>query len=243
MNRTFALACVSVPLAAAAAPNEIKIFSDELAGYGERSIEYHVNKASKRGPASSAPAPLQLMPEYSYGMRKNWELSVQLPLAEERGRVRADGARVELQFVAPHDPDAGAYWGFNLEAAYRAPNEEPRFWNIELIPIAGWRSDRWHFIVNPGVSRRISGNDRSADFEPAAKATYRVGENSRIGAEYFVAAGPLRRWLPKQQRSQVLYAVWDGRIGSAEVNIGLGHGSTDASDRWVFKAIVEFSFD
>ena len=37
--------------------------------------------------------------------------------AEERGRVRSDGARVELQFVAPHEPEAGAYWGFNFEAA------------------------------------------------------------------------------------------------------------------------------
>ena len=34
-----------------------------------------------------------------------------------------------------------------------------------------------------------------------------------------------------------------GRIGNAEVNIGLGRGSTDASDRWVFKAIVEFRFE
>ena len=38
------------PLTGFAAPNEIKVFTDELANYGESTLETHANKASRAGP-------------------------------------------------------------------------------------------------------------------------------------------------------------------------------------------------
>jgi hypothetical protein len=97
---------------AAGAPNEIKVFTDELANYGEHTLETHVNKASRAGRlAENRATPFQVMPEYSYGIRHNWELSFQLPVAEERGHWRSGGYRAELQYVGPHDDGAGYYWG------------------------------------------------------------------------------------------------------------------------------------
>jgi hypothetical protein len=97
---------------ALAAPNEIKVFTDELAAYGEHTLETHVNKASRPGPnADNRATPFQLMPEYSYGIWRNWEFSLQLPAAAQQDRLRTNGYREELQYAAPHNEDQGLYWG------------------------------------------------------------------------------------------------------------------------------------
>jgi hypothetical protein len=182
------------------------------------------------------------MPEYSYGLWRNWEFSFQLPVAVEHGRVRSNGYRGELQYVAPHDEDRGLYWGVNVEVANLAANGEPRVWNVELVPIVGLRVDRWHFVGNPSISRILGGTGRKIDFEPAAKAAYRLDGKNYLGLEYFLEAGPVQRWLPGSQRSEVLYFVWDGKIRRSDVNVGIGRGLTMASDRWVLKTVLEFSF-
>jgi hypothetical protein len=80
------------------------------------------------------------------------------------------------------------------------------------------------------------------NFQPAAKVAYRAFENNHFGFEYYVDAGPLRHRLPANQQSRVLYFAWDGKIGKSEINVGIGRGFTDASDRWVLKTIYEIAF-
>jgi hypothetical protein len=226
-----------------AAPSEIKVFTDELAGYGEHTLETHANKASRSGPRADAlTTPLQLMPEYSYGIWRNWEFSLQLPFAAPQERIHAEGARVELQYVAPHDVSAGYYWGLNIELARSLRIGEAQFSNLEIIPIVGLRADRWHVVANPGINRPLTGADRTTRFEPSAKIAYRTFGKNYFGVEYYLEAGPLRHWLPNDQRDQTLYFAWDGKVGKSDINLGLGRGMTGASDRWVFKMIYEFSF-
>lgn len=232
-----------LPLLAVAAPNEIKVFTDELAAYGKRTLETHANKASRAGPnAENKATPFQVMPEYSYGIWRNWEFSLQLPVAVQQDQLRTNGYRGELQYVAPHDADQGCYWGANFEFANHSRNGEQRLWNAELIPIFGLRVDRWHLVANPGISRPLSGSARKINFEPAAKLAYRAFGKNYFGVEYYLEAGPIQRWLPSDQRSQVLYLAWDGKISKSDINIGLGRGFTGASDRWVLKTVFEFSF-
>ena len=216
----------------AAAPNEIKVFTDELARYREHTLELHVNKASGAGPkVEDRSTPLQIMPEYSYGIRRNWELSFQLPLAIDQGSSNLDGYRAELQYVAPHDEDEGFYWGFNVELARSERSGEESFWSAELIPILGYRAGRWHFVANPGVDKQISGSSRATNFQPAAKVAYQAFGWNSLGLEYYGG-----------NESRVLYLVWDGKIRKSEFNVGIGRGFTDASDRWVLKMIFEFAF-
>ena len=196
---------------AAAAPNEIKVFTDELASYGEHTLETHVNKASR--------TPLQVMPEYSYGIWHDWEFSLQLPAAFGQDASRLEGYRTELQYVAPHDKDAGFYWGVNFELARVERPGDASFWNIELIPILAYRMDRWHFVANPGID------------QPAGKVAYRAFEKNYFGVEYYV-----------DDQSRVLYFAWDGKVGKSDINVGIGRGLTDSSDRWVLKMIYEIAF-
>ena len=243
LTRYLLPACLLVPMTTWAAPNEIKVFSDELAAYGEHTLETHVNKASRAGRNNdNTAAPLQVMPEYSYGLWKNWEFSLQLPVAAQQQQIRSNGFRVELQYIAPHDESSGFYWGYNLEAARLMRNGERQFWNIELIPILGYRHDRWHLIANPGVGRPLTGTDRRVTFEPATKIAYRASGNNHFGFEYYAETGPIRRFSHRDQQSRVLYFAWDGKIGKSDINIGIGRGLTNASDRMVFKTIVEFSY-
>src|SRR5262249_25968949 len=160
---------------------------------------------------------------------------LQLPAALPQGRIRSDGYRAELQYVAPHDEDQGYYWGFNLEAARFTHAGEPAVWNIEVIPILGLRVDRWHLIANPGLSRALSGPARRVNLEWAAKASYQAAGSHHLGVEYYEDAGPLRKLLPAHRRYSVLYLVWNGKIGKSDLNIGLGRGLNSASDRFVFK--------
>ncbi len=92
---------------AGAAPNEIKVFTDELAAYHAYTLETHVNKAHS--------GPLRVMPEYSYGIWHDWEFSLQLPVAFGSHATNSEGYRAELQYVAPHDEEWGFYWGLNVE--------------------------------------------------------------------------------------------------------------------------------
>jgi hypothetical protein len=226
-----------------AAPNEIKVFTDELANYGEHTLETHVNKASRAGQrAANRRTPLQVMPEYSYGIWHNWEFSLQLPAAFSQNESRIEGYRAELQYVAPHDVNEGFYWGVNFEIARAERLGEASFWNAEFIPILGYRLDRWHFVANPGLDKAISGASGTTNFQPAAKVAYRTFEKNYFGVECYLDAGPLRNRLSREDQSRVLYLAWDGKIGKSDINVGLGRGLTDSSDRWVLKMIYEFSF-
>ncbi|HXM81893.1 MAG TPA: hypothetical protein VN929_08180 [Burkholderiales bacterium] len=201
------ITCLALlPTAALAAPNEIKIFTDELANHGEHTLETHVNKGR---------TPWQVMPEYSYGIWRNWEFSLQIPMAFGEGSSRMEGTRAELQYVAPHDAPEGYYWGLNVEVARHA--------RPGIIPIVGLRADRWHFVANPGFE--------GSHFEPAAKVAYRAFGKNSFGFEHYAL-----------ERSRTLYFAWDGKVGKSDINLGLGRGLNDTSDRWVLKMIYEIAF-
>ena len=243
VNRLTVWVLLLGPPIAVAAPHEIKVFTDELAGYGEHTLELHMNKALRGAPVTQGRrTPFQVMPEYSYGLRRNWEISFQLPGSWDRDRPRIDGSRVELQYVAPHDDDRGWYWGINMELANLATGGGPRTWSAELVPIIGLRANEWHFVANPGISRALNGSARKANFEPSAKVARSVAGGNFLGLEYYVEAGPIRRLLPNGKKSQVVYLAWDGKLGKSDINIGLGRGFAGATDRWVVKSVFEFAF-
>jgi len=211
------------PSLAAAAPSEIKVFTDELAAHREHTLELHANRGG---------GVTRFMPEYSYGLWRDWEVSLQLPLAWSDG-VRSEGYRAELQYVAPHDAARGWYWGVNFELARVEPVGEQHFWSVEVMPIVGWRNADWHLALNPGGTAAVSGSERKRSFDPAAKIAYAMAPRRALGFEYYAEG---------ETRSRTLYLAWDGKVGKSDVNLGLGRGLSHAADRWVVKTIVEIAF-
>ncbi|MFN2645163.1 MAG: hypothetical protein ABR570_09245, partial [Burkholderiales bacterium] len=165
---------------------------------------------------------------YSYGLARNWEVSLQLPLAFDSRRAAKEGDRVELQYIAPHDEERGLYLGINLELARDARIAEQHFWTVEIIPIVGWRTGRWHFAANPGIERPLDGSHSAAT--PAAKIAYGPAR-SAVGLEYY-----------SDPQGRTLYLAWDGKAGKSDLNLGIGRGLSGEADRWVLKAIYEIAF-
>jgi len=116
-------------------------------------LRYHGSSGETNQQAYTAPGNAG----YSYGIWHNWEFSLQLPAAFGQDASSLEGYRAELQYVAPHDAVEGFYWGLNFELAKMKRLGEPRFWNMEVIPIFGYRLDRWHLVANPGLDKAVSG--------------------------------------------------------------------------------------
>lgn len=209
---------------ASGAPNEIKVFTDELAAYGGQTLETHANKARS--------GPLRLMPEWSYGVAPAWELSLQLPFAFNTDRAANEGYRTELQYIAPHHAERGLYWGINVELARDARLDEAHFWSAEFIPIVGWRIERWHLVANPGFEHALSGASRTTRATPAAKAAYRAFGGNAFGVELYRDADGER----------TAYLAWDGKLGGSDINVGIGRGAGTSGERWVVKTIYEIAF-
>ena len=147
---------------------------------------------------------------------------------------------MELEYIAPHNEDEGLYWGINVEVARINRIDEQSYWNLELIPIIGYRRARWHVVANPALEKPSSGS--AVMWSPSAKVAYRAFGRNYFGAEYYVEAGPLRHRLPSGEQSRTVYLAWDGKAGRSDVNVGIGRGLTDASERWVIKSIIEIAF-
>ena len=224
---------------AQAAPYEITVLTDELTEPSDHAIELHLNlaKPAPRGEFTSGKV-AQILIEYSFGLSKTTQLSVQLPVSRVAGRWHGNGIRGELQYVAPHNDDESGYWGLRGEIGYDKSVGEASVVGLELLPIIGYRAGRWHFVANPSLNRAINRDNRRIQFEPTAKLACRVVDHHHLGVEYYVEGGPLRHLLPRQQRTEVGYLVWDGVVGKAGFNVGVGRRMTPASDRWVVKMIV-----
>lgn len=235
--------CCALTGRALAAPHEIEVFTDEITGFKEHALEVHANVSRSRADATAAKRTVfQAMPEYSYGVARNWDVSVQLPTSHTNGAFYSNGINVELQFIAPHH-EQNFYWGFNTELRYASPVAERQFWTVEIISILGRRVGRWHGALNLGIEIPLSGEQRTVTFEPAAMLTYAATARSSVGLEYYADLGPLRRFAPRDEQSRTVYAVWNYRGRGFDVNAGVGRGLTDSSDRWVLKTIFGFEFE
>ena len=83
--------CLAFSSGVVAAPHEIKVSTDELVAHRGYSVETHINKASRSGPAAGkSERPLQLMPEYSYGIRPNWQMRFTRSLSRPARTVQVE---------------------------------------------------------------------------------------------------------------------------------------------------------
>lgn len=224
---------------ALAAPHDIKVDTDSITDEGEHALEIQGNVA-RPAPANRRGHVWQLMPEYSHGFARNWEVSLQLPFSRVRDDFYANGASAEVRYVAPHDPDRGWYWGGNAQAAYASLIREGSSWALELVPVIGARFAKFHFALNLGFEIPITGEDSKVTFGPAAMLTHALNARNEVGFEYYSDLGPLKNFAPRDEQERTLYAVWNHNGRSVDFSLGVGRGLTDSSDRWVLKAITQF---
>lgn len=229
-----------VCLPAAAAPDEIRVLSDELTDPGEASLELHA--ASIRARRATGTRHLgQGLVELSYGVSRTVEVSLQLPVSKEAG-WRENGANLEVQYVAPHDARSGPYWGARVELGRaRGPSESAMVSAFEVKPIVGYNLGNWHAAVNASLRVPVSGTGRSVTREPALKIARDVGQRTRLGVECYEQAAPHRG--DDQDgvgRRRLALVVVDTKVGGIDLNVGAGRGVGPMADGPVLKVIAAF---
>ena len=243
------MACLLLasPALSRAAPEEIQVYLDDLTALGRFGLDVHNNYvfSGSSMPAYEGAQPpahvYRLTPEFYYGLSETTELGLYvlstMPAQED---PHFDGAKLRFKFIAPHDTDNGSFWGANVELGDTSRRVSEGPWNAELKGIYGYRSGRWLLAVNPNLDRRIGSQPWTLEVD--FKAAYSVSPRLQIGLESYNELGPLSDLGHLGQQSQTLYAVVDTELGGFDLNLGLGRGLTDASDRWIVKLILGHHF-
>jgi hypothetical protein len=235
---------------AAAAPDEIQVYTDEISKPGQYGMELHLNHSMSSIQMPSYPGQMspqhatQATPEFFYGLTPTMEAGMYVPLAwNNQGNSYLNGLRLRLKYIAPHEPEA-FFWGLNGEVGQFSIRTSQSAEVAELRPIIGYRDHGWLASFNPVLNMGLSANvSHLPYFEPSLKLTHSVTQDMSAGAEYYGEYGPLTQFVPANQRSHTLYGVIDMAHSGYDLNFGLGRGYVNASDRWVMKAIVTIPFN
>ena len=221
-----------------AAPDEIRVVTDDLTDQGDISLELHAASVRAREGASTQHLGQGIL-ELSYGVSEALEVSVQLPFSKEPG-FRANGANFELQYVAPHDKQTGPYWGARVEIGNARAALEPKMsLSLEARPIFGYRTGSWHGTLNLSWRFALSGENHQSTFEPSAKLTRGLTAQTRFGVELYrqAAQRPDGASAGLPQRKLALLVV-DTKLRGISLSVGAGRGVGAASDGPVVKLIA-----
>ena len=240
-----------VPQAARAElPDEIQVYTDDINAPGEFGLELHLNTTPRGNTTPGYPGEvvtnrgLRLNPEFSWGLSRNWEAGLYLPVVRASdGKWYAAGIKLRLKWM-PLQPDkdkGGWFAGVNGELSQLSKGFSESQRSLEIRTIAGWRNEDWLLAVNPIFGWGLSPGFRNGtpDFTLALKASRKVAANLGAGLEYYSGLGPLNRFLPPgQQDNKVFLAFdWDGKPFG--FNFGIGRGLNSATDKWTIKGIIE----
>ncbi len=235
---------------AQAASEEIQVYMDEINAPGVFGLDLHTNYVVTGSrvpdyPGAQAPGRvLRITPEFSYGLTPNWELGAYLLTSRDaHGGATLDGEKLRMKFIATKAADATYFWGANLEVGKVNFRLDENPWNAELKGMFGYHGQRWTLAVNPNVAWKISGPVASpTSFHLDSKIAYKVHDGMELGLESYNELGVVGRLGHLGEQSQTLFAVVDTTVHGVDLNVGVGRGLTNASDRWLLKAIVNVPF-
>lgn len=237
------LACENETLAA---PDEIAVYTDEINAPGKFSLEQHINYTIKGTQTPDYPGQMtsnhvmQVTPELAYGINKNFEVSLYMPLAfTPDGNAYINALRFHIKYIAPKANDEPFFYGLSTEFSRESVRTSNSSSGLELRPIIGYRDENWLASFNPILGVGLADNvSHQPQFAPALKLTHRMDEDMHGGIEYYGTYGPLNQMLPAGQRGHTLYAVLDTEMHGLDINFGIGRGFVNTGDDWVAKSII-----
>lgn len=234
---------------AAAQTDEIQVYNGEINAPGEFSITWHNNytpigRKEPDIPNGIVPqGALNGVPEYALGVADWLELGAYLPLysVTRTGRFLINGGKLRILFAEPHVADRQFFYAVNFEFSYNAHHWEAAHFSMEMRPIIGIRFGRIDFIVNPIIDNDFTGIG-SLDFAPAARLDYNFSDHWAVALEHYADYGQLRDLSGLNRQQQSLFAVVNYTGDPVDVEAGIGHGFTAASDGLVLKLMLTKSF-
>lgn len=248
------LLCGAAASAAAALPDEIQVYIDDVRAPGERGVELHVNTTPKGVRESEYPGAvrnhqgLRFTPEFSYGTGGDTDIGLYVPtVRDEFGDLYLPGLKLRAKWIPIHGDEktGGWYLGVNGEISNVSKKFSASRVTTEVRTIAGYRSETWLIGVNPILTWSLSPGQRESnpELEMAWKLSLSVAQGIALGLEYYAGMGKLRNYLPRDQQDRALYLTADVNRAPWIFNFGIGRGLTDATDPWTIKAIFSFEFE
>ena len=232
-------------------PFEIQVYEGDINDPLQAGLEVHSNfVASGR---QDAAFPGEVVPHHtwrttlepSFGVLEWWELGAYLQFATAPARSEAHfgGFKLRSKLVVPRRHTGAFTVGLNMELGRGVAALGSDQWDTEFRPILAWEHGRVFAAVNPIFGWALSGDTRAApDLEPCAKLRVDTGLAFALGLEYYAGLGPISDPLPLAAQEHFVYAAVDLLEGPIELNLGVGHGLTAASDDWTVKAILGVAF-
>lgn len=229
-----------------AVQDEIMVYTDETNEPGKFGLEQHFNYSVQGAQTTAYPGQmpphhvLQATPELSYGITKNLEAGLYLPVAfAPDGNSYLNAVRLRLKYIAHDLRNEKIYYGVSVEASRDSIRTSESSVVAEIRPIVGYHGTEWLASFNPILNIGLAANvSHQPQFEPAVKLSRRVDEVTYAGFEYYGEYGPFNQLLPSDQCAHSLYAVLDVETHGMDVNMGVGRGFVNATDAWVVKAII-----
>ena len=235
-----------VPCAAARARtfDEFQVFDGRIAEPGGFDYNQHF-VAGRRGRVEEGGAPrngLLVMPEIGYATTTWHEVAVFLPVAREfSGDVFGGGFRVRNSFVTPGALDRPFAAGFDIAVRNQPYRFAESDWQVTLRPIFDFRAGPWRLFLNLDLEVPIGRG--SPSFEPAARVAREVTDKVRLGVEHFMDFGRADRWETTRRQGHQTFVTTDVELTQrTAIQVGLGHGLTRNSDRWLGKVVLRLDF-
>jgi hypothetical protein len=245
-----------LPLQAAAAPDEIVVFTDEFEKTGEIGVDLHFNYAAKASrvpgfPGEQAPHHVfRFMPEVVWGLAPTWNLGLHIPMSHDftNGANTVDGIKIRLHNLHTRENVSGGtmFWGANYEvSSYRRRISEMNA-AFEVRGILGWRSDDWMVAINPILIKpffAVPGQRNDIELDVFGKVMRTVRSDFAVGLEHYSNLGRIKNpdFGPLSGQTTYLVAEYTTKSGM-EIHAGVGQGWTSPVDTRVYKVLLGLPF-
>jgi hypothetical protein len=243
MRRLFLAAALFASPAGAAGFDEFQIFDGRIAEEGLPDLNIHLNAGRRGRLGDGAPRNgLLATAEIGYATAPWHEVALLLPVAREfSGDTYGGGFKLRNTFISPGAEDRPFAYGLDIEIRNQSYRFSETDWAMTLRPIIDMRSGPWQLILNPAVEIPLGRS--GPNFAPAVRGVRQVTPIVWLGLEHYMDFGRISRGEGLPRQAHQLFVTTDIKLSNRfALHLGLGHGLTHASDRWLGKMILSVDF-
>ncbi len=237
------LALLALP-AQAALYDEFEVHDLEIPETGQWSVDQHANYGIRgfRQPLWRGAQPSQgagyLSTEIGLGVAQGWGAALYLPGVVAAGYTPA-GAKLRNLFRFFHED--GLSFGVLSQISLLSRRISPEALLIETRPVVTWQSGPWMLVGGVGFTA-ASGPGLHSLLSPQARVNYTLPSRVELGVEHYADLGRIERLSNATRQAHQTFVTIGMPVGRVEVNFGLGHGWTGASDAWVSRLRLGVEF-
>jgi hypothetical protein len=241
-----AIALIATPIVAFAQTDEIQVYDAAIAEKGKFNLMLHNNFTPKGHTAPAFSGALISnhayvgVAEWAWGVTDWFEQGLYLPLysfSSNRGGS-INGFKIRELFVKPHADDHTFFYGVNFEFSVNAKYWDARRITSEVRPIIGLHLHPVDIIVNPILDTDYTGGFGNLEFVPSERIAYNLNDKWAVAVEEYADYGPLRHFLPGNERSHQVWGVFDHTSKIVNIEAGAGVGVTPGADKFTLKLML-----